>query len=437
MSATGKRPRARTIRVEALARVEGEGAMRIRVRGDVVERVELAIYEPPRFFEAFLRGRDFREAPDITSRICGICPIAYQTSAANALEAACGVSLPAEAADLRRLLYCGEWIESHALHVLLLHAPDFLGFESGIEIARDHPDLLRRALNLKRAGNRIVAAIGGREIHPVNLRVGGFYSLPSSEALGTLRDDLEAARDAACELTEFAAGFTFPSLERDVEMVCLHRPDRYAIEGGRIISSRGLDFAAEEWQDHVIEEHVPWSNALQARLAGRGRYLVGPSARVAVNFEQLPPLAREAADRAGLTPASLSNPFRSILARCVELVFATDEALRLLESWTGGGEAAAVVEPRAAVGHGVSEAPRGVLYHRYRIDADGLIEEADIVPPTSQNQATIEDDLRELVAANVALPDDELQRLSEHAIRNYDPCISCATHFLKLEVERA
>jgi coenzyme F420-reducing hydrogenase alpha subunit len=189
--------------------------------------------------------------------------------------------------------------------------------------------------------------------------------------------------------------------------------------------------------EHVIEEHVSWSTAKHASLAGRGRYLVGPSARVAVNFEQLPALPREVADRIGLTPAALKNPFRSILARCVELVFATDEALRLIDGWTGDGEAFAVVEPRAATGHGVSEAPRGVLYHRYTIDADGLIEEADIVPPTSQNQATIEDDLRELVAANVALPDDELQHLSEHAIRNYDPCISCSTHFLKLEVDRA
>ncbi|HEX2497552.1 MAG TPA: nickel-dependent hydrogenase large subunit, partial [Actinomycetes bacterium] len=307
----------RSLRIGALARVEGEGALRLRIRGDRVEQVQLEIYEPPRFFEAFLRGRAHTEPPDITARICGICPVAYQMSACAAIEDACGVTVPPEIAELRRLLYCGEWIESHALHIYLLHAPDFLGYDSAIAMARDHRDLVERGLTLKKAGNRIVEVVGGRAIHPVNVRVGGFYRAPAPSELAELVPQLRRAQDDAVATARWVAGFDFPDFEHDHEMLALTAPDRYPIEAGTLASTGGLAFSATRFSEYVIEEQVPHSTALHAHLAGRGRYLVGPAARYTLNADRLSPLAREVAAEAGLG-GQCRNPFRSILVRAVE-----------------------------------------------------------------------------------------------------------------------
>jgi coenzyme F420-reducing hydrogenase alpha subunit len=425
----------RTIRTDYLARVEGEGAMTVRLENGRVEHVELRIFEPPRFFEALLRGRSFLEAPDITARICGICPVAYQTSAVNALESLCGVAVPEPIRQLRRLLYCGEWIESHALHVYMLHAPDFLGYDGAVELARDAPEAVQRGLALKKTGNEVMTLVGGREIHPINVRVGGFYRAPARRELRSLVEPLERAREAALETVRWTAGFDFPERQVECELVALSQEDEYAIERGRIRSDAGLDIAAGEYDEHFEEEHVERSTALHSRLRERGTYLCGPLARFALNHERLSPLALEAAREAGLE-APCRNPFRSIVVRSVELVYACDEAIRLIEAYEEPSEPAVPVNPVRGTGFGVSEAPRGLLYHRYRVDSDGSILHAKIVPPTSQNQRAIEDDLRDIVGRHVQLDDERLRHLCEQTIRNYDPCISCATHFLELEVER-
>jgi len=357
--------RTRTIKVDALARVEGEGAMLIRIAGGRVSEVQLRIYEPPRFFEAFLRGRGYTEAVDITSRICGICPIAYQMSAANAMEDACGVRVDGALHDLRRIIYCGEWIESHALHVYLLHAPDFLGYESAVQLARDHAAIVQRGLQLKKAGNGLMALLGGREVHPINMRVGGFYRVPTKAELRASAEPLKWARDAALETVRWVSRFSFPDFEQDYEMVALRHPSEYPITEGRLVSTRGLDIAVREFADHVIEEHVPHSNALHAAIRGRGTYLVGPMARYALNFDRLSPLAREAAREAGLGPVC-RNPFQSIVVRAVELVYACDEALRLIERYERPDRPALEVPPRAATGHGCTEALDGDV-HRHRV----------------------------------------------------------------------
>jgi len=425
----------RTIKTDYLARVEGEGAMTVRLEGDQVQHVELRIFEPPRFFEALLRGRAFTEAPDITARICGICPVAYQTSAVNALESLCGAEVPEPVRMLRRLLYCGEWIESHALHVYMLHAPDFLGYAGAVELARDAPEAVERGLALKRTGNDVMALVGGREIHPINVRVGGFYRAPTRRELRTLVEPLERAREAALETVRWTAGFDFPERAVECELVALSHPEDYAVERGRIRSDRGLDIGPSEYDEHFEEEHVERSNALHSRLRERGTYLCGPLARFALNHEQLSPVALEAAREAGLE-APCRDAFRSIVVRSVELLYACDESLRLIEAYEEPDAPAVPVEPVAGTGYGVSEAPRGLLYHRYRLDADGSILDAKIVPPTSQNQLAIEDDLRAVVGRYAQLDDDALRVLCEQAIRNYDPCISCSTHFLKLDVDR-
>src|SRR5687768_3186421 len=203
----------RTVKVDYLARVEGEGGMYVKIRDGRVEDVKLKIFEPPRFFEALLRGRNFGEAPDITARICGICPVAYQMSSVYAMEAAFGVDVGEPIHQLRRLLYCGEWIESHALHVYMLHAPDFLGYSDVIGIAKDHPEIVQRGLFLKKVGNEIMTLLGGREIHPINVRVGGFYRMPTSTELRKLAERIEKARDIAVEAAKWVSTFHFPDFE--------------------------------------------------------------------------------------------------------------------------------------------------------------------------------------------------------------------------------
>ena len=427
--------REREIAVDYLARVEGEGAMYLRFDGDEVADLQFKIFEPPRFFEAFLRGRRFEEAPDITARICGICPVAYQTSAVNAMEAAGGVTLPAELWPIRRLLYCGEWIESHVLHVFMLHAPDFLGYADAIEMAADLPDVVADGLRLKKIGNQLVSLFGGREIHPINVKVGGFYRVPSKAEVAPLVDELAWGVEAAERAVDWVARLPFPEFDRSYEFVAMRHPDEYAIDRGRIVSNHGIDISVDEWPDVFEEQHVEWSNALHARVKERDDYFVGPMARFSLNRDQLHPRALAAAGRAGLGD-EVRNPFKSIVVRCVEVLHAYEEALSILDGYAPSSQPSIAVDPSGATGHGASEAPRGLLYHRYDVDGDGLISDAHIVPPTSQNQLSIENDLRIFAGGHAHLDDEPLQWQLEQAIRNYDPCISCATHFLDLTVDR-
>jgi sulfhydrogenase subunit alpha len=425
----------KTINVDYLARVEGEGGVKITFDDRTVRDVELRIFEPPRFFEAFLRGRSFMEAPDITARICGICPVAYQMSAVHAMEDALGVSVTPEVRELRRLLYCGEWIESHTLHIYMLHAPDFLGYESAIDMAKDHAEVVRQGLELKKAGNEILEVLGGRAIHPINVRVGGFYRAPSRRELRTLIEPLQRARDIAQSTVRFVSAFDFPDCERDYEFVALGAAGEYPFNAGRVVSNKGLDITPQQYDAHFEESHVKRSNALHSHLQGKP-YLTGPIARYSLNSPMLSPLARDAAKEVGLGE-TCSNPFRSIVVRAVEVLYACDEALRIVEGYREPEASHLELTPRAGVGSACTEAPRGMLYHRYRLDADGAIVEAKIVPPTSQNQASIEDDLRTFAGSWLDMPEEALRVRCEQAVRNHDPCISCATHFLKLEVVRA
>ncbi len=425
----------RTISVAYLARVEGEGRLYVRIKQGRVEEVQFNIFEPPRLFEAFLQGRLYREAPDITARICGICPVAYQMSSVHAMEDAFGVSVTGPLRDLRRLLYCGEWIESHVLHVFMLHAPDFLGYQDAIQMARDHPETVKLGLKLKKIGNALVALVGGREIHPINARVGGFYKVPDKSELAPLAEELKWAREAARTMVRWTGDLHFPAFSQDYEFVALHHPREYPMNEGRISSNRGLDLAVSDYEEHFAEEQVPHSHALHSRVKERGPYLVGPLARYSLNFDLLTSLAQEAAREAGLGP-TCRNPFQSIVVRSVETLYAVEEALRLIEAYEPPERPAVPVTPRAGTGHGCTEAPRGILYHRYQMDDQGIIREAKIVPPTSQNQKSMESDISDLAARHLDLPDEELTWRLEQAIRNYDPCISCATHMLKFRVER-
>jgi coenzyme F420-reducing hydrogenase alpha subunit len=425
----------RTLKVDYIARVEGESSLDLHIRNGAVEAASLSIFEPPRFFEALLRGRGFGEVLDIVARICGICPVAYQMSAAHAIEGALGLEVGEPIRALRRLLYCGEWIESHALHIVMLHAPDFLGYPDAIAMARDHRNAVEHGLALKKTGNELLRLLGGREIHPVNVRVGGFYRTPTRAELMPIAESLKEARDLAVETLRWAAGFPFPDVIRDYEFVALRHPEEYPMNAGRIISSAGLDIAAADYEAEFVERQVPHSTALHSQLKQRGAYLVGPMARYAVNRDRLPAEVQALADEAGLDPVC-RNPFRSILVRAVEIVYACGEALQLIADYEPPPRSFVSPEPRAGAGYACTEAPRGLLYHRYEIDPEGTILDARLVPPTAQNQGVIEEDLRAVAAANLDRDEETLKAVCEQSIRNHDPCISCAAHFLQLRVHR-
>jgi coenzyme F420-reducing hydrogenase alpha subunit len=405
------------------------------VKGETIQDVELRIFEPPRFFEAFLKGRHYGEVPDIVARICGICPIAYQMSAVHALEQIFGLSVDGALRDLRRLIYCGEWIESHALHVYLLQAPDFLGYDSAIAMAKDHAPLVTRGLRLKKAGNAIMTLLGGRSVHPVSVKVGGFSRVPLRRELNALKDELFWARDAAVETVRWVADFEYPDFAPDYNYVALSHPDEYPLNEGQIAASTVLKISANTFEQYFTEHQVPYSHALHCTLQG-APYLVGPLARLNVNHDRLTPTAKQVLADCGIA-LPLRNPFHGIIARSLEILYALEESLRLIERYEPPPVPAAPITVRPGIGTACTEAPRGILYHRYEVDGDGVIREAKIVPPTSQNQSRIEQDLRLFLPRLLHLPDQEAALACERVIRCYDPCISCATHFLQLEIERA
>ena len=421
--------------IAGLTRVEGEGSLRLRVHRGVVEEAHLEIFEAPRYFERLVVGRTPDEVIDIVARICGICPVAYQMTAVHAFEHGLGVEIDPAVRALRRLLYCGEWIESHALHVYLLHLPDFLGYASALEMAHDHRPAVEAGLTLKKAGNRLVELIGGRAIHPVSVRVGGFSRSFRRNEITALHGQLSEALEIAQQTVDLVAGLETPSFERDGRLVALRHPDEYPMNEGRIVSSDGIDIAATDWRTEFAEQQVAWSHALQARGRDGRAYLLGPSARITLAGDRLHPTAAAALARTGLAHEIAVNPYRSIVARAVELVDATAEALDIIDAYRPPAEAATPWTPGPASAAWATEAPRGLIFHAYELDERGLVAHAQIVPPTSQNQAAIEADLAAFAPSVLDLPREQATHRIEQLIRSYDPCISCATHFLDLTVE--
>ncbi|HXY22278.1 MAG TPA: nickel-dependent hydrogenase large subunit [Burkholderiaceae bacterium] len=431
------RSEGRTVQIDvpALARVEGEGALHLRIRGDEIEELMLQIYEPPRLFEKALEGRSYEEVPDMVARICGICPVAYQISAVNALESAFDIKVDPWVQAMRRALYCGEWIESHCLHIHLLAAPDFFGYESAIQMARDHPEVVRRGLKLQGLGNDLIRLFGGRSVHPVSVRVGGFHRAPAANEVAAMRERLYAALIDSEALVRWTGSIRVPDDQQHFPSVAMRSGEEYPIQRGYISADDGLAIEPEQFEHHFTQQHVAHSTALYSHYRG-GAYLVGPLARLNLNRDRLRAAHQQLLHDAGVAIPS-ANMFNSVVARAVEVHYAIGEAARLLENYKIPTSPAATVTPRAGVGYGCSEAPRGLLWHRYRVDAQGQILEANIIPPTSQNQARIEQDLRlSLLAFGLNHDDEQLRLHCEKVIRNYDPCISCATHFLRLRTER-
>jgi sulfhydrogenase subunit alpha len=424
-----------SIKVPVLARVEGEGALDLEIRDGRIETLKLRIFEPPRLFEKFLEGRSYEEVPDIVARICGICPVAYQMSAVHALESIFGCKPGPWVREMRRLLYCGEWIESHSLHVHLLALPDFLGFDSVTAMAARFPEEVKRGLALQAVGNEIIRFLGGRSVHPVGVCVGGFYHAPGLSEAEALLHKVEAQLVHAEALLCWAAKLKLPQSQQAFISVALRHADEYPMNEGRIVSDAGHDLAPDEFAAHFEEHQAPHSTALHSHLDGKP-YLVGPLARLNLNHDRLPESLLALLQECGIILPS-RNMFHSFIARCVEICYALYEAKRILAIYTLPNSPYAENAGGAGVGFGCTEAPRGILWHRYETAEAGRIMQATIVPPTSQNQARIEEDLHnELLAYGLHHDDDALRLRAETVIRNYDPCISCSTHFLDMRVQR-
>ncbi|WP_455201081.1 Ni/Fe hydrogenase subunit alpha [Kaarinaea lacus] len=423
------------IEVPVLARVEGEGALELSITDDHIDKLHLRIFEPPRFFEKLLEGRSYADVLDIVARICGICPVAYQMSAVHAIESIFNINPGVWVRDMRRLMYCGEWIESHALHIHLLAAPDFLGFENAVAMAKQYPDEVRRGLHLQGLGNRLLRLLGGRSVHPVGACVGGFFSAPAMEDVKNLLQEFKQALPVAKELVLWTASLRLPDDQQDFISVSLRHDNEYPMNEGRIVSSQGLNIPINDYQQHFKEIHMPHSTALHSQLDGQP-YLVGPLARINLNIDRLPGSLQQVIKETGINFPS-NNMFHSVVVRAIEIYYAIWQAIQIMENYSIPDSSSVEASPKAGVGFGCTEAPRGILWHRYELADSGNVCDAIIVPPTSQNQARIEQDLElSLKAFGLDQNDDALRLRSETVIRNYDPCISCATHFLKVNVIR-
>ncbi|MGB9791237.1 MAG: Ni/Fe hydrogenase subunit alpha [Thermacetogeniaceae bacterium] len=432
----------RRIYVDYIARTEGDGAIDIVIgpNGEL-KKARWEVWEPPRFFEAFLIGRKAEEVPEIVQRICGICPHAHHLAAVRAVERAMDVKVSEQTVLLRELLHYGDWIQSHSLHVFCLAAPDFLGYESVIAMA-GNPELLpivQKALELKRLGNDISCIVGGREVHPVASVVGGFTAVPEKSDLQKIKERLKAAKDFAFEAVRLAAKLAsqppYPDLVRKCEHVSLHDVRRYAINEGRLVSTEGLDVPDWEYPIWIIEKHVPGCNCKHAIIKGRDSFLVGPLARVNNNFEQLSPDAKKAAEEVGFKVPCF-NPFMSIVARAIEILHSLDACMTLID-WIGEPKyEEPTFEYKAGESYAVTEAARGICCHGGRIDKNGVVQKWDIVAPTARNVYNLEKDFQEFVPKLLHLSDEELTLKCEIMVRNYDPCQSCATHSIKVRIHR-
>jgi len=296
--------------------------------------------------------------------------------------------------------------------------------------------MVKNGLAIKKTGNEIMQLLGGREIHPVSVKAGGFHRAPTRAELRQLAEKLKPARDLAVGLARWVATFPFPNFEQDYEFVALRHPNEYPFNEGRLVSNRGLDIDITDYDSEFEERHVAHSTALHSVLKQRGNYVVGPLARYALNYDRLPASVQALARDTGTGPVC-KNPYRSIVVRAIEIVYAFEEALRIIAEYERPAQPSVKLEPRAGAGFGCTEAPRGICWHRYELEPDGTVKTARIVPPTSQNQPSIEADLTAVAATILDKPDDFIRHRCEQTIRNYDPCISCSTHFLKLTIHRS
>jgi len=421
------------IDVHHITRVEGHGNIVVDVRNGKLEKCDLEIVEAPRFFEALLLGRPYDQASHLTSRICGICAVTHATTSLRAVEKALGVKPSEQTKRLRKLNLLGEMLDSHILHVYMLVAPDLLGVESVIALAKTDIHVVERALRMKKVAGDLCAAICGRHTHPIAMTVGGFTHFPSAEVLASLCERLESMRTDLDDTVELIQSCQLPAFERETEFIALHTEEEYCLIDGEITSSEGGSWSLEEYRSITNEHMVDHSTAKHARHQ-RPSYMVGALARYKLNHEKLHPKAQAAAAALGLTPGCV-NPYMITVAQVVEIVHCAEEAIELIQQLLNQGIVSEDPVPAArssGEGVGACEAPRGTLYHHYEIQ-DGLVSAANCVIPTAENLANIEADMRALVPQYLGCTQDEMTMTLEMLVRAYDPCISCSAHMIKVK----
>ena len=417
----------KTIQVDYIARVEGQGAINIDIRQDgKVKHLQFKIFEPPRFFESFLIGRKYDEVMELTSRICGICPVAHQITALRAIENAIGIDPSDQTKDLRKLMAISAHIQSNVLSMYFLSLPDLMGYESALAMAKSHMDIFKRALELKKLGNDITQIIGGRSVHPVTMLVNGFSSLPNKNKLQAIRKRLINSKKEAFETVDLFTNIEIPDFVRQCEHIAISDPKYYAINEGRLKSSKGLDIDEMDYRENIYEKQKAYSTALHSYIKDRDSFMVGPLPRVNLNYNQLSQDAKNAAKRTGVKFPNY-NPFVSHLARAIELVHDIDESIQIIDRLELKEEQRGI-SCKAGFGAAITEAPRGSLYHSFILDNNGIVKKADIVPPTAHNAYNIERDMTEFVQNIIDLPLDEITLKCEMLVRAYDPCISCSAH---------
>jgi len=423
------------IHIEHVSRVEGHGNLRINTREGVVEEVRLEIVEANRFFESFVLGMPPEDIAQTVSRICGICCVGHQLAALKAVEAAVGIVPDAQTVVLRKLLNESQFLQSHALHLYFLAVPDYVGAKSVLPLAQSQPELVRRALKLKKLANDFTAVIGGRTLHPMTPTLGGFRKLPDRDALIDIRHRLAASIPETEAMVEFVGTLDIPPLERETEYVSLRHPDEYALYDGVIYSSvTGEQKEVAEYRSVTNEFTVPHSTAKWARW-NRDSYMVGALARVNNNYAQLHPAAQEVAERLGFS-VPCYNPYQNNIAQLIEMVHCTHHCLTLLDEILSCELTKEEVryDTTAGRGAGAVEVPRGVLFHEYSFDETGMCIGADAVIPTSQNVSNIEKDMQAFVPQLLGQVDEStLAHRMEMLLRAYDPCISCSVHLLDVE----
>jgi coenzyme F420-reducing hydrogenase alpha subunit len=392
------------------------------------------VVETPRFFEAMLRGRPYQEASHITSRICGICATGHATTSLRACEKALGIQPSEQTVLLRKLSFHGEILDSHILHVYMLVAPDFLGVGSVIPLVSSHPEVVLRALRMKKLSGDMCAVVSGRHTHPIAMTVGGFTHFPKPGELEELRKRLEDVRADVDATIELGASLPWPQFERDTEYVSLTRPDEYAFIDGEIATSDGIRVPIEDYRQVTNEYMVPHSSAKFTRHQ-RESVMVGALARFNNNYDQLHPRAKAAATALGLKP-KVTNTFLNTAAQAVEIVHCVEDAIQVIDQLLEKGVVPEEPVPPAQMGGegvGACDVPRGILIHHYWIGEDGKLTGANCIIPTNQNIANLEWDMRTLVPQIVHKPAEKIRLDLEMLVRAYDPCISCSVHVAKLE----
>ena len=422
-----------SIDIHHITRVEGHGNIVVDVVNGELKQCELQVTETPRFFEAMLRGRPYREASQITSRICGICAVGHATTSLRAAERALGVELSEQTKLLRRLNFLGEILDSHVLHAYMLVAPDFLHVGSVIPLAKTAPEVVLRALRLKKLAGDICKVVSGRHTHPISMTVGGFSHFPTTAELYELREQFLNLWPDVEETVALFQTLPFPQFERETEYIALRNEESYGFIDGIIKSSDGGEWPLGQYRSVTNEQILPHSSAKHC-YNQRDSYMVGALARFNINHDLLHARAKAAAATLGLKPGCV-NPYMNTAAQVVEIAHTFVEGANLLDellkheiAW----EEPAPPTRLSGEGVGACEVPRGILFHHYII-VNGIITGANCIIPTNQNVANIEADMRKLVPAIMDQPQDEVARQLEMLVRAYDPCISCSTHILNVE----